>query len=110
MCEFATIFSIGLLSKFLYLDLFIEHRPDWLPYVLDIPSFLVQPGQEIRVRAKSREQAAILTSMDQASRGAPLSWIAVDRGSFSGRMLERPSRTDIPIAAQEQLIVELYSK
>ncbi|MDQ6886298.1 MAG: 30S ribosomal protein S4 [Gemmatimonadota bacterium] len=77
---------------------------------VDIPSFLVQPGQEIRVRPKSREQAAILTSMDQASRGAPLSWIAVDRGTFSGRMLERPSRTDIPIAAQEQLIVELYSK
>ncbi|MGI8496451.1 MAG: 30S ribosomal protein S4 [Gemmatimonadaceae bacterium] len=77
---------------------------------VDIPSFLVQPGQEIRVRPKSREQAAILTSMDQSSRGAPLSWIAVDRDTFSGRMLERPSRTDIPIAAQEQLIVELYSK
>ncbi len=77
---------------------------------VDIPSFLVQPGQEIRVRPKSREQAAILTSMDQSSRGAPLSWIAIDRDTFSGRMLERPSRTDIPIAAQEQLIVELYSK
>ncbi len=77
---------------------------------VDIPSYLVQPGEEIRIRPKSREQAAILTSMDQASRGAPLSWIAVDRDTFSGRMLERPGRHDIPIAAQEQLIVELYSK
>lgn len=77
---------------------------------VDVPSFLVQPGQEIRVRMASREQAAILTSMDQSSRGAPLSWIAVDRDTFSGRMLERPGRHDIPIAAQEQLIVELYSK
>jgi small subunit ribosomal protein S4 len=77
---------------------------------VDIPSFQVRPGQEIRVRPKSREQAAILTSMDQSSRGAPLSWIAVDRDTFSGRVLERPARTDIPIAAQEQLIVELYSK
>jgi len=77
---------------------------------VDVPSFLVQPGQEIRVRPKSREQAAILVSMDQSSRGAPLSWIAVDRETFSGRMLERPGRHDIPIAAQEQLIVELYSK
>ena len=77
---------------------------------VDVPSYLVRPGEEVRVRPKSREQAAILTAMDQASRGAPLSWIAVDRETFSGRMLERPGRPDIPIAAQEQLIVELYSK
>jgi len=77
---------------------------------VDIPSFLVQPGQEVRVRMKSREQASIMAAMDQSSRGAPLSWIAVDRESFSGRMLERPARTSIPIAAQEQLVVELYSK
>ncbi len=77
---------------------------------VDIPSYLVRPGEEIRVRPASREQAQILTSMDQSSRGAPLSWVAVDRDTFSGRMLERPSRAEIPIAAQEQLIVELYSK
>ena len=77
---------------------------------VDIPSYVVRPGQEIRVRPASREQAQILTAMDQSSRGAPLSWVAVDRDTFSGRMLERPSRAEIPIAAQEQLIVELYSK
>ena len=77
---------------------------------VDIPSYLVQPGQEVRVRMQSREQAAIMAAMDQASRGAPLSWIAGERGTYSGRMLERPARTSIPIAAQEQLVVELYSK
>jgi small subunit ribosomal protein S4 len=77
---------------------------------VDIPSFLVQPGQEIRVRMKSREQASVMAAMDQSSRGAPLSWIAVDRDTFSGKMLERPTRPNIPIAAQEQLVVELYSK
>jgi small subunit ribosomal protein S4 len=77
---------------------------------VDVPSYLVKPGEEIRVRMKSREQASILMAMDQSSRGAPLSWIAVDRDAFSGRMLERPARENIPIAAQEQLIVELYSK
>lgn len=77
---------------------------------VDIPSYLVQPGEEVRVRMKSREQASVMAAMDQASRGAPLSWLAVDRESFSGRMLERPSRANIPIAAQEQLVVELYSK
>jgi small subunit ribosomal protein S4 len=77
---------------------------------VDIPSYLVRPGQEVRVRPKSREQVSILTAMDQSSRGAPLSWRAVDRESFSGRMLERPARANIPINAQEQLVVELYSK
>jgi small subunit ribosomal protein S4 len=77
---------------------------------VDVPSFLVQPGQEVRVRGKSREQVSILSSLELASRGAPLSWIAVDKESFSGRMLERPTRPNIPLAAQEQLVVELYSK
>ena len=77
---------------------------------VDIPSYLVSPGEEIRVRMKSREQASVMAAMDQSTRGAPLSWIAVDRDTFSGRMLERPSRPNIPIAAQEQLVVELYSK
>jgi small subunit ribosomal protein S4 len=77
---------------------------------VDVASYLVRPGEEIRVRPKSREQVSVLAAMDQASRGAPLSWIAVDRDAFSGRMLERPARENIPIAAQEQLIVELYSK
>ena len=77
---------------------------------VDIPSFQVQPGQEVRMRVKSREQASVMTAMDQASRGAPLSWIAVDKETFSGRVLEKPARTSIPIAAQEQLVVELYSK
>ena len=77
---------------------------------VDIPSYLVKPGEEIRVRPKSREQVSVLAALEQAGRGVPLAWLAVDKDTFSGKMLERPSRTDIPVAAQEQLIVELYSK
>ena len=77
---------------------------------VDIPSFVVQPGQEVRVRQKSRELMLVQGAMEQATRGASPTWIAVDRDTFSGRMLERPSRLNIPIAAQEQLVVELYSK
>ena len=90
---------------------FIRHRHvEVNGKTVDIPSYLVQPGQEIRVRQKSRESVMVAAAMDQASRGAPLSWLAVDRETFSGRMLERPTRPNIPIAAQEQLVVELYSK
>jgi small subunit ribosomal protein S4 len=77
---------------------------------VDIPSYSVAPGEEVKIRQASREVQPILAAMDQASRGASLSWLAVDRDTFSGRMLERPSRPNIPIAAQEQLVVELYSK
>ena len=77
---------------------------------VDIPSFIVEPGQEIRVRQKSRELAVIAEAMEQAKRNPTLAWLAVDAESFSGRMLERPQRASIPIAAQEQLVVELYSK
>jgi small subunit ribosomal protein S4 len=77
---------------------------------VDIPSFSVQPGQEIRIREKSREMATIAVALEQASRGTSPTWLAADKDTFSGRMLERPQREQIPIAAQEQLVVELYSK
>ena len=77
---------------------------------VDIPSYVVAPGQEVRVRQKSREMLMVKEALEQSSRGQAPTWFAVDRDSFSGRMLERPQRQGIAIAAQEQLVVELYSK
>jgi small subunit ribosomal protein S4 len=77
---------------------------------VDVPSYQVRPGEEVRVKQGSRELILVQAAMEQASRGAPMSWIAVDRESFSGRVLEKPIRSAIPLAAQEQLVVELYSK
>jgi small subunit ribosomal protein S4 len=77
---------------------------------VDVPSFVVEPGQAVRMREASRTNVAVLASLEQSSRGAAPTWLAVDKDSFTGRMLERPTRQAIPIAAQEQLVVELYSK
>jgi len=77
---------------------------------VDVPSFVVEPGQEVRLRQKSRELVIVQAALEVAARGASPAWIAVDKDTFSGRMLERPQRQSIPIAAQEQLVVELYSK
>ncbi len=77
---------------------------------VDIPSFVVLPGQEIRMRTASRELDVVKAALEVAARGATPTWLAVDKDTFSGRMLERPQRQSIPIAAQEQLVVELYSK
>ena len=77
---------------------------------VDIPAYRVAPGEEVRVAPASRELVAIKLAQEAASRGQPVSWLSVDTDKAAGRMTERPTREAIPINAQEQLIVELYSK
>ena len=77
---------------------------------LDIPAYRVVPGQEVRLAAASRELVAVKLAQEAASRGQPVSWLSVDQDKAAGRFSERPTRDAIPINAQEQLIVELYSK
>ncbi|MEO8227043.1 MAG: 30S ribosomal protein S4 [Gemmatimonadota bacterium] len=77
---------------------------------VDIPSFHVQPGQEVRVQESSRESVSVRSAQEFAARGAPVGWLSVDTDKASGRLVERPTREAIPVNAQEQLIVELYSK
>ena len=77
---------------------------------VDIPSYRVEPGEEVRVAPASRELVAVKLAQESAARGAPVSWLSVDQDKAAGRLVERPTRDTIPINAQEQLIVELYSK
>ena len=77
---------------------------------VDIPSYRVEPGEEVRVAPASRELVAVKLAQESAARGAPVSWLSVDQEKAAGRLVERPTRDTIPINAQEQLIVELYSK
>src|SRR5712692_7866345 len=77
---------------------------------VDIASYRVEPGEEVRVAPSSRELVAVKLAQESAARGAPVSWLSVDREKAAGRLVERPTRDTIPINAQEQLIVELYSK
>jgi small subunit ribosomal protein S4 len=77
---------------------------------VDIPSYRVQPNDEVRVAEKSRELTVVRASLDALSRATPVSWITVDTDKAVGKITEAPTRETIPLAAQEQLIVELYSK
>ena len=77
---------------------------------VDIPTYRVAPGEEVRLAVASRELVAVKLAQEAAARGQIVRWISVDAGTASGRMTERPTRDAIPINAQEQLIVELYSK
>ena len=78
--------------------------------VVDVPSFHVSPGDEISVKAKSKDLLPVEVSLSARTRPALLEWLALDEKARVGRMVRQPTRSDIPLAAQEQLIVELYSK
>ncbi len=77
---------------------------------VDIPSYRVRPGDEVAVRPGSRDMDPILVSLGARMRPQLVEWLALDEKARVGRVLRRPTRQDIPLAVQEQLIVELYSK
>jgi len=75
-----------------------------------ISSALVKPGSVIALREKSRKNEQIKICLDTAKgRGVP-SWLELDADQFRGTVKQLPSREDIAMPVQEQLIVELYSK
>jgi small subunit ribosomal protein S4 len=77
---------------------------------VDIPSYSVKPGDVIGVRAGSAENPAIQHALEEVKgRGVP-EWLSFDSGTMSGRIASLPTREQINLPVQEQLIVELYSK
>ena len=70
----------------------------------------VNAGDVISIREKSQKNPVILNSVEMVgSRGVP-SWLELDGGKFSGKVLTLPKREDVNLPVQERLIVELYSK
>lgn len=77
---------------------------------VDIPSFHVKVGQEISVKSKFKEHQMVKNALAQADKREALSWLDYSAETGAGRLLAVPSREDIPVDINEQLIVELYSK
>lgn len=77
---------------------------------VNIPSYLVKPGDVVEVRAGSRDNKTLVANREATSRQAVPSWIDLDRENFRARIISAPPRQDIALPIQEQLIVELYSK
>jgi small subunit ribosomal protein S4 len=78
--------------------------------VVDIPSFNVRPSDVVRVREKSKNLDIIHASLKEIGRGDEIAWLRLNKAALEGELLEVPKREAIPTVAQEQLIVELYSK
>ncbi len=75
-----------------------------------IPSFGLRPGDSITVAEKSRELAFIKETVANRRRTEMQEWLDFDEKSMTGRLQRVPTRDQIPVPLQEQLIVELYSK
>lgn len=77
--------------------------------IVDIPSYLLSPGDVIKVREKSKQLDVIHDSLKR-TKDSVYAWLSIDKAALSGTFLQIPERVDVPLNASEQLIVELYSK
>ncbi len=76
--------------------------------LLNIPSYIVKPGQTVGVREKDRQMIAITSSLEH--RPAAGGWLTWDSTTMTGTFVQVPERAEIPENINEQAIVELYSR
>ncbi|MYL27614.1 MULTISPECIES: 30S ribosomal protein S4 [Halomonadaceae] len=77
---------------------------------VNVASYQVQPGDEVRVREKAQNQLRIRNALELANSRAAIEWVDVDANKLVGTFRSRPERSDISADINESLIVELYSK
>lgn len=77
--------------------------------LVDIPSFIVGAGDVVKVSDKSKKLDMIHNSLKRVKENL-YPWLQIDKASLSGTFLQVPERAEIPLNANEQLVIELYSK
>ena len=104
------VYRIGFASSRKQARQLIKHRHFLVNnQLVDIPSYLLNPGDVIQVKEKSKKLDAIHNSLKRVKDNT-YNWITVDKASLSGTFVQIPERVDVPLNANEQLVVELYSK
>jgi small subunit ribosomal protein S4 len=77
---------------------------------VNIPSFLVKPGDKITIHEKSKGLARIQTALEVAARRELPDWVEFNRDTLSGSVKSMPAREAITLPIEEQMIVEFYSR
>jgi small subunit ribosomal protein S4 len=77
---------------------------------VDIPSYQLRAGDVVTVRESSQKNPAILHALEEVKSRQVPDWLSFDAAAVTGRILSLPTREQINLPVQEQLIVELYSK
>jgi len=78
--------------------------------IVDIPSYILNAGDVVNVKEKSKKLEMIHESMKKIKEGKLVPWLDLDKAGMKGTLLNIPSRADIQLDVNESLIVELYSK
>ncbi len=78
--------------------------------IVDIPSFVMEPGDVVTVKEKSRRLGVIHDSLRRVKEGKLVPYLELDKAKLEGRLTDLPNRSDMPIDVNEQAVVELYSK
>ncbi len=76
----------------------------------NVPSYLVKPNDVIAIRPESRSREYFRIMSEYLGERAAPPWLSLDVAGLQGRVLSRPSRQDIDIPINEQLVVEFYSR
>jgi small subunit ribosomal protein S4 len=75
-----------------------------------IPSMTINVGDSVEVREKSRQLVPIQAALEVAEgRGVP-NWLDMERNLFKGTVQALPTKEDIDVLVNEQVVVELYSR
>ncbi len=77
---------------------------------VNIPSYFVNPGENILLKEKSHKNPLIIENLEGVARRGVPSWLELDKANFKGTVKAMPNRDEITMPIQEQLVVELYSK
>ena len=77
---------------------------------VDIPSYLVDPGEVIELKEKYRNNPHIQENLEAVARRGIPQWLELDAENFRGVVKALPTREDITMPIQESLIVEFYSR
>jgi small subunit ribosomal protein S4 len=77
--------------------------------LVDIPSYSLSAGDVLKLKEKSKKLDTIHSSLKRV-KDSTYSWLTVDKANLLGTFVQVPEREDIPLNANEQLVVELYSK
>jgi small subunit ribosomal protein S4 len=77
---------------------------------VNIPSYLCRSGDKVELKDRSKKVVRITEALEAVDRRGVPAWLELDKTGFKGTVKTSPSREDITMPIQEQLIVELYSK
>ena len=76
----------------------------------NVPSYLVKAGDVVSVRDYSRDKTYFKGAADALDAGNVPGWLSLDPANLQATVVAAPTREDIDVSLDEQLIVEYYSR